>query len=194
MFATTDARARIRDKVREAVVSGVVPPGLTLEEIIACLRESKGHNIFEMFGFLSRTHKRNGVVIADGIVSCMLVTQGFAQYLIDSLQDSTTYPMDAFKYHALGTGTTAEANTQSTLVTEVESRVVGTQIEGATAFIYKTVATFVFTGSHAISEHGIFSASSGGIMMDRSILSPVDNVLNTDEIEYTYQLTAAAES
>ena len=74
------------------------------------------------------------------------------------------------------------------------SRATGTQLEGATTNIYKTVATITFTGTHAVSEHGLFSAATAGTMMDRSVFSPADNVVNLDEIEYTYQLTVVAET
>jgi len=181
-------------KTRKLIEQGILPIGKSLEEILFDLRITKAPNVLEMFGFLSRVHRRNGIIVAEGLVSCQKVTQAFTQYLVDSLQNSTTSPMDVFKYHAVGTGTTAEANSQTTLVTEVESRVSGTQVEGASANIFKTVATVTFTGTHAISEHGIFSASANGTMMDRSVLSPVDNVISSDEIEYTYQLTVNAET
>ena len=142
-------------KSRALIEAGFLP-GVDLDQIIKDLAATKAPNAFEMWGFLSRKHTRAGKVISEGLVSCRLVTTAFAAYIVDSLQDSTTDPMDDFKFHAVGTGTTAEANTQTALVTKIESRVTGTQIEGASTNIYKSVATVTFTGTHAVAEHGLF--------------------------------------
>lgn len=148
----------------------------------------------EIWGFLSaRVIRASGEVVNLGVVSTKLITTAFRNYMVDSLQNSSTYPMDAFSYHGCGTGTTAEANTQTALVTEVGSRVDGTQTEGASANIYRSVATITPGGSYAITEHGIFSASTSGTMMDRSVFSAI-NVGASDSIEFTYEATFNAES
>ena len=72
--------------------------------------------------------------------------------------------------------------------TEVGSRVVGTQEEGATANIYKSVATISYSGSYAITEHGLFNASSGGALMDRTKF-PAINVISGDSIQFSFQIT-----
>jgi len=194
MLQNTRERKSSAEGIRKQVTNGVIPFGLSLSEIIDGLKRTKAPNILEAFGFLSIKHFRKGKLLKDyGLVSCRLVTQAFTQYLVDSLQDSTTYPMDAFKYHGSGTDNTAEANSQTALGTEVESRQAGTQVEGATANIYKSVATITYTASRSIVEHGLFSAATNGTMMDRSVFTAVP-VENTDTIEFTYQLTAAAET
>lgn len=134
-----------------------------------------------------------GRIIDMGLISVKKITTAFRDYMVDSLQDSTTYPMDAFNYHGCGTGTTAEANTQTALVTEVGSRQAGTQTEGASANIFRSVATLTPGGSYAITEHGIFSASTAGTMMDRSLFSAI-NVAASDSIEFTYEATFNAEA
>ncbi len=194
MFKKTSEGKGVNIKIRRQIERGILPVGVSFDNIVAALADTKKPNTFEMFGFLSRIHTRGGKVIANGLVSCRLVTTAFAAYLVDSLQNSTTTPMDLFKYHAVGTGTTAEANTQTALVTEIMSRVVGTQIEGASVNIYKSVATVVFDNTYSVSEHGFFTAATVGTMMDRSLLTPADDVQNLDEIEYTYQLTVSAET
>lgn len=182
-------------KIREMICKGFVPEDVSKEEIIQALKDTVLPNVVELFGFLSAKHiKRSGEIFDHGLVSCRLVTVAFTYYIVDSLQDSTANPMDAFEYHASGTGVTAEANTQTALVTEVESRVAGTQIEGATANIYKSVATVTYTAGRTIAEHGIFSASSAGTMMDRSLLGATIGVVNLDQIEWTYELTVNAET
>jgi hypothetical protein len=128
-----------------------------------------------------------------GVISVKKVTTAFRDYMVDSLQNSGTYPLSNFRYHGCGTGTTAEANTQTALTTEVGSRVAGTQVEGASANIYRTVATITPGGTYAITEHGIFTAASAGTLMDRSLFSAI-NVNPTDSIEFTYECTFNAEA
>lgn len=177
-------------ETRQSILSGVLPKGLSLKRILKDLRNTRKPNNLEIFGFLSAKHSRLGDL---GLISCNLVTVAFTNYIVDSLQNSTTSPMDAFEYHASGTDNTAEANTQTALGVEVETRQAGTQVEGTTANIYKSVATVTYTATRSITEHGLFSASSAGTMMDRSVFTAVP-VVNTDTIEYTYQLTVNAET
>jgi len=181
-------------KIRKHIEKGVLPKCKTFEEILEALKLTKKPNVLEVFGFLSAKVKRGGNMEDLGLLSCQKVTTAFAAYLVDSMQNSTTSPMDVFKYHGSGTGTTAEANDQTALVTEVESRAEGTLIEGATANIFKSVGTQAYTDTRAIKEHGLFSASSAGTMLDRSLIATAINVENTDEIEWTYQLTVSAEA
>jgi hypothetical protein len=126
-----------------------------------------------------------------GLVSTRVVTTAGVNYLVDAFQ-GTTEP-ENFKYHAMGTGNTAEAVGDTALVTEVESRVTGTQTEGASANIYRTVATITATAGRAITEHGIFSASSAGTLLDRSVFSVI-NLSTSDSIQFTYDLTLPAGS
>ena len=123
-----------------------------------------------------------------GVVSTRVVTDAFVNYLVDSMQDSSTYPMDVFKYHACGTGTASEAASDTALGAEVESRTSGTLTEGGSPNKFQTVGTITMTGSHSITEHGIFSASSAGTLLDRSVFSAI-NVASGDSIQFTYTLT-----
>ena len=150
-------------------------------------------NAIEGFGILSAKVIRGNQVDDLGVICVRKITTAFRDYVVDSLQNSTTSPLDDFKFHAAGTGVVAEANTDTTLGTEIESRVSGTQLEGASANIYKTVATIPFTGTHAVTEHGVLSAASAGTLMDRSVFSAI-NVVNTDTIEFTYEATFNAEA
>lgn len=135
---------------------------------------------------------RGGKIIDLGIISTKLVTDAFVNYLVDALQDSTTYPMDVFKYHDSGTGVVAEAVGDTALGTPCgEARDTGTQIEGATAEIFKTVATHTYAGTFAITEHGLFSAAAAGTLMDRSVFTAI-NVVASDKIEFTYELTCTS--
>lgn len=135
---------------------------------------------------------RNGKIVDLGLICEKVVTTAFVDYLVDSLQDSTTYPMDVFKYHDSGTGATGPVPGDTALETpNGESRDIGSQTEGASSFIFKTVATHTFSGGFAIVEHGVFSAASNGTLLDRSTFSAI-NVVASDKIEFTYELTCTA--
>ena len=85
-----------------------------------------------------------------GLISTRVVTTAGVNYLVDAFQ-GTTEP-ENFKYHGMGTGNTAEAIGDTALVAEVETRATGTQLEGASANIYRTVGTITATQARAIVE------------------------------------------
>jgi len=120
-----------------------------------------------------------------------VVTDAFVAFVVDQLQTETSTFGD-FKYHDSGTGTGNEAAADTALGTACgESRDTGTQTEGATANIYKSVATHTYAGSFAITEHGLFNASSAGTLMDRTKFTAI-NVVASDQIEFTFQITFAS--
>lgn len=151
--------------------------------------------VVEMEGQLSaRVIRKDGRIERRGIIARKKVTTAFANHLVDSLQNQTTTPIDQFKYHDAGTGTTAESNAQTGLITPWGgARVSGTQVEGASANIYRSVATIAFNNSFAITEHGLFSAAAAGTLLDRSVFAAI-NVGSGDSIEFTYELTVNAEA
>lgn len=130
--------------------------------------------------------RADGLTERLGLISTRVVTDAGVAFIVDAFQGSTE--LENFKYHAMGTGTGEEAAGDTALGTEVESREEGTQIEGATANIYKSVATITATDTRAITEHGIFSASSSGTLLDRSKFAAI-NLASGDSIQFTYQLT-----
>lgn len=153
----------------------------------------------EMQGILSaKLVKGDGFVKDLGVIARKKVTDEFAEYMVDQLQAESSDFGD-FKYHISGTGTNAENKTDTQLQTPIGmEREVGTQTEGASAEIYRSVATIAYTASHAITEHAIFNeayvdAQDNGVLMDRSVFSAI-NVVNGDSIEFTYELTVTAES
>ena len=73
------------------------------------------------------------------------------------------------------------------------ARATGTQTEGASANIYKTVATITADATENWVEHGVFNASTGGTMMDRSVFSAI-GVESGDTVQFTYELTCNAET
>lgn len=128
-----------------------------------------------------------------GVVSHGLVTTAFRDDCVDELQASGEF-FD-YKYHEVGTDNTAEDNTHTALIaTSGIGRVTGTQTEGATADIYKSVATVTADATEPWQEHGIFSNVSGACLMDRSLISPAVSVVPSDTCEFTYEITFNAEA
>lgn len=86
----------------------------------------------------------------------------------------------AFDYIAIGTGTTSFDPTQTSLVSEVK-RKAGTGSRTTTSVTNDTaqlVTTFSsadgLSGSHSITESGVFNASSGGTMLCRQTFSALN--------------------
>lgn len=131
---------------------------------------------------------RDGTKTHYGVVSKRLVTRAFVKRLAAQMAVDFS-AADEWKWHASGTGSSAEANTETALVTEVETREAGTQADvsaGATGN-YRTVATHTYGAAFSIREHGIFNASSAGTMLDRSLFAAI-TVGTGDSIEFTYDL------
>lgn len=127
-----------------------------------------------------------------GLICTKVVTTAGVNYLVDGLQSNTT-DVALFRFHASGTGVVAENITDTALGTEVATRVSGSQAEGASANIYRTIATIPYTSTLAITEHGVLSAASAGTLLDRSVFAAI-NVINGDSIQFTYELTLPAGS
>lgn len=135
--------------------------------------------------------RANGERVNYGLVSTQVVTTAFVNFVVDQLQTETSQFGD-FKYHDSGVGTTGAAEGDTDIeTTDAEDRATGTQIEGASANIYKSVGTIAYTTSKAITEHGLFSQASGTTLMDRHVFAAI-NVVNGDSIEFSFELTVTA--
>jgi hypothetical protein len=91
------------------------------------------------------------------------------------------------QYLALGTGSTAASASDTTLETELATRVAGTLTSSTN--VWQNQGTFgagVNTG--AITEAGILSASSAGTMLARQTF-PVINKAAGDSLQVTWQIT-----
>lgn len=139
-----------------------------------------------------RVIRKNGSIEDKGIVSTHEVTDDFVAELVDALQAGGVAAFDDYKYHDSGEDNTAEDPTDSALGSPCgDARTTGTQTEGATANIYKSVATHTYGGTYAIVEHGLFNAAAAGTLMDRSVFSVV-NVESGDKIEFSYSLSCTS--
>lgn len=142
----------------------------------------------------------DGTELPLGLISGRVVTTAGVGFIVDAFQNSVE--VENMKYHALGTGTGAEASSDTALGTELTTeyvsnvRATGTTTEGASANIYRTVGAVVLdSGTPAVTEHGVFSASSAGVLLDRSKFSAVNlDGSAGDGLTVTYELTVVAGS
>ncbi len=121
------------------------------------------------------------------------VTDAWVAFIIDQLQTESSEIGD-FKFHDWGTGTNGAVAGDTALQTPCgEARTTGSQTEGATANIYRTVGLHTFAGTFAITEHGVFSQASGTTLMDRHTFSAINvDGSQSDQIQTTYELTLTA--
>jgi len=147
-----------------------------------------------------RVIRADGTELDYGLAGLRVVTNAGVAAIVDAFQDSVE--LETFKYHGVGTGSTAEAAADTDLVTELtteyttnSTRATGTTAEGASANIYQTVATNSFDASVALEEHGIFTSATvgSGTLLDRTVFSVI-NLGSGDSLESTYELTFSAGS
>jgi hypothetical protein len=118
---------------------------------------------------------------------CQTITTVGKNWICDVMQEVDAAD-DAAKWHQSGTGATAAAAGDTDLGTALYTRTSGTQTEGGSANIYKSVATISYTGSQSVTEWGIFTTSTSGTLISRKTFS-AKSVGNGDSIEFTWQLT-----
>lgn len=139
----------------------------------------------------AKVFRVDGTVEDLGVVSTHAVTDVFVALLVDTLQAAAP-SFSTFKWHGSGTGTTGELSGDTVLETPTgEARVVGTQIEGATGNIYKSVAIHTYAGTFDITEHGLFNALIVGVLADRSVFTAI-GVIAGDKIQFSYELVCTS--
>jgi len=178
-------------KIGKLVRAGKVPRGVDQDTVFKALRATKPTpNAVEVFGILSaHLQKTTGQEHDYGVVSVRKVTEAFTKRLVDALTDSAV-TLAGFNQHKMGAGSTAEATADSDLITKQAGSQSGnaTQTHGSSSSIYQSVGTLTAGSSYGCREHGLFNASTGGILLDRSVVTNID--LNTDDIvTWTYALT-----
>lgn len=188
-----DPRSGLGKAIRDAV--RYLPADLAAELI----ERAKRVVVIESSLHLAR-FDRTGRMLDYGLVGEKVVTTAGVGYIVDAFQNLVE--LENMKYHGFGTGTNAEASSDSALQTELttqyatdSTRPTGTTTENA-ANIYETVATLSpdSGGTIAVTEHGIFSASSAGVLLDRTVFSAVNLVASADSLQSTYRLTLTAGS
>jgi len=103
----------------------------------------------------------------------------------------------AFDYIAVGTGTTTATATDTQLQTETttsglaRATTTGTLVQVNVANdTAQFVKSYSVTGSVAVTESGVFNASSAGTMLCRQTFSAI-NVANGDSLSLTWKCTVA---
>ena len=110
-----------------------------------------------------------GIVKEEHDFDNLVVTAGKG-YIASRMKDATA---TAMSHMAIGTGTTAAAAGQTTLTTEANRQTLTSTNVNAAAVTYS--ATFgAGNGTGAITEAGLFNASSGGTMLCRTVFSVIN--------------------
>lgn len=174
-----------------------LPPDLAgelLETVTRCVVVESA-----LYGVVIRGDTKRHEVL--GLLSRKVVTNAGVDFIVSAFQNTTE--LENLKYHGIGTGTTAEAASQTALVTELtteynpnSTRATGSTTQGGSSNIFRTVGTNTLdSGTPAITEHGIFSqaATGGGTLLDRSVFSAINLVgANADSLQTTYDLTVSS--
>jgi hypothetical protein len=141
-----------------------------------------------------------GAIEDYGVVSNRVVTTAGVNYIAADFNDGAS-DISSFDYHGLGTGGGAEAVGDTTLTTELTTEYTGNVRATGTASnpsanVYRSVGTNTMdSGTPAVTEHGLFSASSAGTLLDRSLFSAINLVgANGDSLQSTYSRTLTAGS
>lgn len=145
----------------------------------------------------------DGSRVGYGLASMRVVTTVGVKFIADDF-NASAQDVSNMKFHGFGTTNTAEAVGNTALAAEVTNttyvgdvRPTGSQASATVSndATYTTVATYSPDSGTplAIVEHGIFSASSAGTLLDRSVFSTV-NLATGDSLQATYVLTLVAGS
>lgn len=127
----------------------------------------------------------DGSVKHDETVKNLVVTTGLG-FIASRMKDATANVMS---HMAIGTGSTAAAAGQTGLVTEsarvtlTSTTVTGNQVAYLATFPAGTPASL-----SAITEAGLFNASSGGTMLCRTVFAAVNKDVN-DTMSITWTVT-----
>ncbi len=115
----------------------------------------------------------------------LVVTTG-KEYVASRIKDTTA---TAMSHMAIGTGTTAAAASDTALVSESARTALTSTTVSSNTVVY--VDTFgAGTGTGAITEAGVFNASSGGTMLCRTVFSVVNKGAD-DSMTITWTITVS---
>jgi len=173
-----------------------------LEKLFKLYKTSNGKTFKESVNLVGEytieLFDKNGKLKDREVKKNLITNVGFAQLALLA-GDATAVP---FTYLAIGTGTTAAAVTDTTLVTECTTdnlgRAAATVTRTTTTVTNDTLQlakTFTYSGSTlvAIKEYGVFNDSSVGTMLSRTVGANAKNLEESGEtLVLTYKLSFAA--
>ena len=149
----------------------------------------RGMDKMGMKGKINLVHFRGGMPFDERDVDNLVVTTGKAGAAGLFCGEKT----DFFEYLAIGTGTTSPAAGNTSLTAIAGARASATVSLGTTTVANDTaqlVATFNFNAATAITEAGIFDASTNGTLATHATFSPI-NVASGDSLQLTYKVAFA---
>jgi hypothetical protein len=160
------------------------------------LRQEIAARLFPMLGIpclvseLRLQVTRNDGTVEDfGVVSRRVVTNVGVNFIAAAFLGTAN--LNNMNFHDSGTGTNAESVNDTTLQTPTGgARSTGVQTSPGTGQ-YQSIATITYSGGFAITEWGIFSASSVGTLLDRFVFAAID-VVSGNAIQATFLLTFSA--
>jgi len=124
----------------------------------------------------------NGEVVRD--IDNLVVTAG-KNYVADRMKNNSS----VMSHMAIGSGTTAAAAGNTALGTQL-GRVALTSSTVSNAVVTYVASFAAGTGTGAVTEAGIFTASSGGTMLCRTVFSVV-NKGSADSMTITWTVTVS---
>lgn len=144
-----------------------------------------------LMGYVKIKHIRNGKVIAEISGPNIIPDTALAAIAGLILNDVS---VDDFDHVAVGIGSTSPVAGDTALESEITTgggarkTATGTRITSSTTNdTAQLVVTFTFTATFAVTESGVFNASSGGDMLARQTFTAI-NVISGDSIEITWQV------
>lgn len=153
----------------------------------------KGQNIYGRNVYktnLGIKHIRNGQVVTERNLGGGLVTNAGVNLLAADWNNATA-TIKLSNWHDSGTGTTAPTVNDTAMQTPTgNARISGTQ-SNSSSNVYQTVASLSYGTTFAITEWGLFTATSGPTMWDHRTFTAI-NVVAGDSIQFTYQLTVVS--
>lgn len=148
-----------------------------------------------MYGRLSiKVTKADGRILNYGLAGYHLVVTAGKNYIAADFAGGAS-DVNLFKYHALGTGTTAAAAGDTALQTELttaynpdNTRATGSQSSSTNT--YTTAGTNTVDATAAVTEWGLLtqSATGGGTLLDRQVFTAL-NLVSGDSVTTTYTFT-----
>jgi len=182
-------------RIAKRVRAGVLPKGVSKNEVNDALKATVPKNAVEYYGLLTAVIKRaNGTEEDLGLVSCKSVTLQFCEHLVDYMAQSVDTNLNDYNQHKMGSGSTAAATGDTALIAAMS----GAQAEGgltaathgSSSIVYQSIGTVTSTyGTDTeVREHGIFNRSTEGYLLDRSTVAAISIEID-DVITWTYDLT-----
>jgi hypothetical protein len=158
-----------------------------LEQYLRAHREAlAGATKFKMHGAMRAILKKGNGEILVYAKDNIIVAGGF-DFIADAIGKSASRP-NVMGFIGVGTGTTAAAGSQTALVTET-LRKAATYAHTAGTQVFSFASTFnPGEATAAITEAGVFNASSAGTMLDRVVFNVINKGAN-DTLTQTFSFT-----